>query len=299
MLATKAPLRGRATVAVTTLAFAAILAVSAAPTGASAGDPGDHLYDRFQFGLSGAVLWFGQNVRIDREDSEGTSLNAEDNLGLAHNKYQPRLSFRWRPKHRHELEASYQFARRSADKTLDRTIEVADTSFNAGLTIHSTFNTDNVALNYRFAIMAHERTQLGAALGLGAFFFKLGLDGLVSLSSGGHGGSADYSVSESVAAPTLSLGLYGRFRLGDHWYLAPDLRYLQFTIDRYTPRILEGGLIGQYYLSKKVGLEAGYGVRGVKLDIGPKPAGAVIDLGYIGSIRYNENQVRLGAVLSL
>jgi hypothetical protein len=290
----------KATVPVTALILACMLAVSVAATGVRAEDLGNHLYDRYQAGVSGSAIWFGGNIRVDNESgSTGTDLNIAEDLGFSTNRFQPRVSFRWRPGHRHELEAGYQFARRSADKTLDRTISVGDTSFAAGMQIHSVFNTDNAVLTYRYAIMAHERTQLGAALGLGAFFLKVGVDGQVSASSENQSASADYDVSKSFVAPTLALGLYGRFRAGDRWYIAPDLRYLQFTIDRYTPRILEGGLIGQYYLSKKVGLEAGFGLRALELDVGPKPEGALIDLGFRGSVKYSESQFRLGVVLPL
>jgi hypothetical protein len=287
-------------VPVSALILAGLLAMGAVATVTRAEDLGNHLYDRYQFGVSGSVLWFGDNVRVDSEDgSTGTDLSIAEDLGFTTNKFQPRMSFRWRPGHRHELEAAYQFARRSADKTLERTISVGDTSFAAGLQIHSVFNTDNAVLTYRYSIMAHERTQLGAALGLGAFFLKVGVDGLVSASSEDQSASADYAASESFVAPTLALGLYGRFRSGDRWYIAPDIRYLQFTIDRYTPRILEGGLIGQYYLSKKVGLEAGYGLRSLRLDIGPRPEGSIINMSFTGSIRYSENQFRLGVLLPL
>jgi hypothetical protein len=302
MLAPRAQFRGpvMATVSLSALILACILAVGVAATGARANDVGNHLYDRYQFGLSGSELWLSDKARVDTEDgSRGTDLDIAEDLGFTTNRFQPRLSFRWRPGHRHEIEAGYQFARRSADKTLGRTISVGDTSFAAGLEVHSVFNTDNAAITYRYAIMAHERTQLGAALGLGAFFLKVGVDGRASASSGGQSASADYGVSESFMAPTLAIGLFGRFRVGDRWYIAPDVRYLQFTIDRYTPRILEGGLIGQYYLSNKVGIEAGFGLRGLRLDIGPSSKDSLIDLGFTGMVKYSESQARLGLVLAL
>ena len=263
-----------AVVTVRMLLLACLLVMGAAATGVSAEPSGNHMYDRYQFGLAGSELWFGDNVRVDSDNgSIGTDLDIAEDLGFTSNRFQPRLNFRWRPGHRHELEVGYQFARRSADKTLDRTITVGDTTFAAGLQIHSVFNTDNAVLTYRYAIMAHERTQLGAGLGLGAFFFKVGVDGIASASSENQSASTEYSVSESFAAPTLSLGLYGRFRLGDRWYLAPDLRYLQFTIERFTPRILEGGLIGQYYVSEKFGLEAGLGFVASDSTSVPGPTG--------------------------
>jgi hypothetical protein len=289
-----------AAVSVTAFVLASMLVVGPSVTGARADELRNHLYDRYRFGLSGSELLLSDEVRVDRDDgSSGTELDFVDDLGFTPYRFQPRLNFQWRPGHNHELEIGYQFARRSADKVLERSISVGDTSFTAGLQVHSVFNTDNAVLTYRYAIKASDRTQLGAALGLGAFFFKVSLDGLVSASSGGQSASEDYSVSKSFAAPTLSIGFFGRFRTGERWYIAPDLRYLQFTIDRFTPRILEGGVAGQYYISDRVGIEAGCGIRGVRFDIGPRPDETPLDIGFTGLVKYTESQLRLGVVLPL
>ena len=284
---------------VTLLACALALGLPAAP--ARAEDVGDHMYDRFQGNVAGSLLWLSSSVRIDAKDgSIGTDLDVEDDLGFSDTKFQPRLEFRWRPGRRHQIGVGYQFARREAHKTLDETIEVGDTSFAAGAQIRSVFDTDNLFLTYRFAIMAHERTQLGVALGLGAFFFKTELDALAGVSVGGEADSVSYSNSTSFIGPTAALGLYGRFRVGDRWYIDPDVRYLRVEIDRFTAKVVEGGVSAQYFLSHKVGLEGGVGVRGVKVEVGPKTDGSgIVDLDVSAEIEYTETSFRLGAVFPL
>ena len=112
-------------------------------------------------------------------------------LGLSREKIQPRASVRWRPGRRHELELGYQFARRTAEKTLERDIVFADSTYAVGLNLKSTFRTDQVFLAYRFAIHARERTQLGVGVGIGVFPFKLEVERLASA-----GGSEVTSSSE-------------------------------------------------------------------------------------------------------
>lgn len=260
----------------------------------------NHLYDRFQGSASGSLLWLGADARIDaRDGSVGTDLNVEDDLGLTRTKFQPRLEFRWRPGRRHQLGIGYQVARRSAEKALIKDIEVGDTSFVAGLRVRSVFDSDNLFLTYRLAIMARERTQLGVGLGLGAFFFRVGVDALAGVTAGGDTVSAQYGSTKSFIGPTAAIGLFGRFRVSDRWYLEPDLRYLQVSIDRVTAKVIEGGATAQYYLSPKVGIEGGIGIRGVKVDIGPKTDGGLIDLSVSARVKFTETQFRLGVVLPI
>ena len=302
MLAPRARPRGPASAAVRArvLATACLIAALVAATGASAEEFGNHLYDRYQFGASGSQLWLGSNVRIDSETrSAGTDLDVAEDLGFSTNRFQPRLSFRWRPGHRHELEAGYQFARRSAEKTLGRTISVGDTSFAAGLQVHSVFNTDNAALTYRYAIMARERTQLGAALGLGAFFFKVGVDGLVSASSEGQGASADYRASESFVGPTLSLGLYGRFRSGTAGTLHPTCATCSSRSIATRPGFSKAASPPSTTSPRRWPSrpDTAFGVSGSTSVA--KPKGSIIDMGFKGSVKYTENLLRLGLVLPL
>ncbi len=281
--------------------WACALAIGLPGPQARAEDLGNRLYDRFQVVGSGAMLWLGSNVRIDSEDGRiGTDLDAEEDLGLSRNRFQPRLEVRWRPGHRHELELGYQFARRDNSRQLGRTIEVGDTSFTAGADIRSTFDSDNMFLTYRFAIMARERTQLGAAVGLGAFFFKVGVDALAGVAVGGKSDSVTYSNTTSFVGPTAALGAFGRFRVANRWYLEPDVRYLRVTIDRFTARVVEAGLAGRFFISRRVGVEGGIGVRGVRVDIGPKTdGGGIVDLKVSARVKYTESQLRLGVVVPL
>ena len=275
--------------------LAIALTLGAATTSVVAQADESHLYDKLQVSGSGTVLLIGGDIRIDSKNGEvGTTLDSKDDLGLPGSKFQPRAAIRWRPGRRHELEGGYQLARRSGENTLSRTIEFEDSTYDAGLNIKSKFNTDQLFLTYRYAFMAKERRQIGAALGLGAFFYKFEIKVAGSVSGGG---TADRSQSASFVGPTASLGLYGRFRAGERWYFEPEIRYLRIEIDRYSARVSEGGLAARRFVSSKVALEAGYGWSGVKVDVGPKTdSSSIIDLDASGRIKFSQQNVRLGVV---
>jgi hypothetical protein len=248
------------------------------------------LYDKWQIDLSGAVVIMGTTIKVDGAESEGTEVDGEDVLGLSREKVQPRASVRWRPGHRHELELGYQFARRTAEKTLERDVIFADSIYTVGLNVKSNFHTDQAFLVYRFAIRAHERTQLGVGVGIGVFPFKLEVDRLAT--AGGAGVTS--SRERSFTGPTGSLGVYGRFLLGDRWYLESDLRGIAIQIDRIDAKIVEGNLAGRYFLSDKLAVDLGYGISSVTLTVDP-PSDRK---GFFGKIKYPLQHIRLGVVLT-
>ena len=256
----------------------------------------NHLYDKFQINLSGTDVLLSSTLRVDGSRGNGTEIKAEGDLGLARSKFQPRFSLRWRPGRRHELEVGYQLARRTGEKVLSKDITFGDSTFTAGLTIRPTFNTDQGFLVYRFAFMARERTQVGLALGVGPYFFKAGIDALASLSSGSQSRSVSYSQTKSLVGPTASLGFYGRFRVGDRWYIDGDLRAIKVAIDRFDATVYSAGASARYYVSRVVGFEAGYGFDGVKVDVGPRTSGPAAGL-VSGQIKFSQQNFRLGLVV--
>jgi hypothetical protein len=99
------------------------------PMGARAQELDPRLYPKFQVGASGTLLVLSETIRIDPQDGEGTGIDVEDVLGVSTTSLEPRLAFRWHPGRRHELEAGFVRAVRSAEKVLVDTISFADTTF--------------------------------------------------------------------------------------------------------------------------------------------------------------------------
>jgi hypothetical protein len=248
------------------------------------------LYDKWQIDVSGSVLVMGSDIRLDGGNTEGTDIDGEDVLGLAREKIQPRVSARWRPGRRHEIELGYQFARRTGEKTLERDVIISDSSYTAGLNLKTTFRTDQLFMAYRFAFRVRERTQFGVGVGLGIFPFKLEVDRLVTA-----GGSEVASTNErSLKGPFGSLGFYGRFLLGDRWYLEGDLRGIEVKIDRFKAGVVEANLAGRYFLSDKWAMELGYGLSAVTLTIeAPEDRE-----GFFGRVEYPVHHIRVGVVLT-
>jgi hypothetical protein len=250
--------------------------------------PRPNLYDRLQFTASITTIILNANIRVDPANGTGTDVDAEDDLGLAKSRIEPRFAVRWRPWQRHEFEVGYQFARRSAERVLDRDITFGDSTYHAGGNVGTMLNTDQAFFVYRFAFVAKPRTQVGLAIGAGALFLKAGLDAI------GSGGQVQYSQSEKITGPLGAVGLYGRFLAGERWSWEADARYVGVSIDRFTAKVAEGGAAVRYAAWSRLTVEGGYGLSAIKVDIAPTTSSGSGSRS--GRIKYSLQNVRLGFV---
>lgn len=272
-----------------------LLAVALLLPGMAEAQVRNHLYDKFQIGVSGTLMLYGTEIRIDPEgEGDGTTIDAEQVLGLESSNLEPRINARFRMGKRHELEAGWQWADRSSEKVLTDTIFIKDTSFAAGLRIATEFNTSQLFLTYRFAFTAKENTQIGFGVGLGAIFLDEKIEAVAGATSGGADTAiVRYSQEESFPGPTGSLGLYGRFRVGEKWYLEADARALYLKISNIKATVLEMGLAARYYFNNTIAAELGY--TGGYYSVTLTRDGDLVDLS--GKIKYTANGIRAGMII--
>ena len=266
-----------------------LVALGAAPAAQAQSSIGN-LYDKWQIDLSGAMVLMGSTIRVDGANGEGTDVDS-DVLGLSKSRLEPRISVRWRPGHKHELELGYQFARRDAEKTLDREVIFNDSTYDVGANIKTNFRTDQAFLTYRFALKAAERSQLGLGVGIGLLPFKFEIDALGSVNGGEEVTS---SGEKTLLGPTASIGACGRWLLGERWYVESDLRGIKIKIDRLHASVVEANLAARYFLSPKFAADLGYGISSIRLEVDPRDSGK----GFSGKIKYPLQHVRLGMVFT-
>lgn len=249
------------------------------------------LYHKWEITPSITSVILNTSIRVDASNGDqGTTIDAEDDLGLATVKLQPRIAGRLRLGRKHELEAGFQFVQRTGEVVADRDIEFADTTFHVGVKLNSTLNTNLLFLNYRYAIIAKDRTQAGVGVGLGALFFSSELNEI------SNDNSTSFSASKHLTPPVGSLGLYGRFLIGSRWSAETDARLVKVQIDRYDVRYLEANLAGRYFHSRKVGLEFGAGLDAVNVDVDPRFNVGDANYGPSSKVEFWLTNLRLGVV---
>jgi hypothetical protein len=271
----------------TLLSLAGLAILAAGPVAAQ--ESTVSLYNKLELSPSVTSAILNSNIRVDSESGAGTDIEAEDDLGLQTVRWEPRLMGRWRPGRHHEIEFGYQFARRNSEHQLERTITIRDTTFDAGLNVKSHMNTDIAYLNYRYAIIANDRTQAGIGLGLGALPFNFGVDALASAGSK----QVTYTAGEKLTVPVGALGLYGRFLFGSKFGSEVDTRIVKLQIDRFDVQFVQLNAAGRYFPKKKYGFELGAGADAAKVDVDPRE-GAHVQVS--GRVKYSLTNVRLGFI---
>jgi len=276
-----------------------LLGALSIPGTARAQSEANHLYDKFQFMAAGSDVVISPTIRIDGSNGEtGTDIEFGKTLGVGRSGFEPRFALRWKPGRRHELEVGYLFVNRTGENTLQDSVRVQDTVFAAGLNLNSKFGADYAFLSYKFAILAKQNTQLGLNLALGYINFKTSVNALAGASNGNDTLTTSYGVSESFPGPVGTLGVYARFRFSEKWYLETEGAYLTASASGATVTEFVIGAAGRYFLSRKIGLEAGYGITSVDVHI--SNAGGAFAPGSIeGQIKYDFQNFRLGVIVAL
>lgn len=274
------------------LALGAVLAGALLrPAGLAAQEVPNHLFDKLQVGGGTALLLLNTDIRVDAANGDqGTTIDAEDDLGLDVSKPFGRVGLRWRPWKRHAFDLSYQWIRRGATYELERDITWGDTTYTVGATIRPRLNSDVLGVAWRWSIHQTDRWHIGPALGVGLYFFEAGIS--ASASAGGASGNVDESVDQ--LGPTATLGIFSLHRLGEKLYAELDARALYVSIDRFSGTVLEGGASLQWYLADWVGLTGGYAFSGVRVDVDADPEENEI---LLGRVRYTYHQIKAGVVL--
>ncbi|HEX5817975.1 MAG TPA: hypothetical protein VFY20_03810 [Gemmatimonadales bacterium] len=259
------------------------------------GQAPSHLYDKFQVSVSAAGVILGTTVRLDSDEGEGTEVDSEDDLGLERVALRPRIGFRWRPGRRHEIEASYLFISRSGLKTLEQDVTIDSVTYAAGAALESKIGQSQLGVNYRWAIHAAERSQIGLNVGLGATFFDADWLGSASISNGSGTVADSVAFEQSLVGPSLAIGAFGRWQVGARWYVEAELGGLYVPIDNIKASIVQGGAAVRYFPLDWLGTELGYSLSSTRVKIDQKED-PLIDLGASGKIKYNNQNVRLGLV---
>ena len=288
------------------LAAAALLCLGAAPVAAQApvAAPAaapirlampNHLRDPIQFSASLTGLVFASNIRADDANGNpGTELDPEDDLGLPGAVARGYFGLRVRVARRHEVEMGYLITRRSAQHVLADTIVYQDTSYAAGLRLNSDYASDNLSLLYRFAFHMREKSEIGLAVGLGAVMFRSDIRAVAGTTNGGPDTTiVPYASASSLNVPVGSLGLYGRWQLGQRTYLESGARALYLEIGRVKATVVDLGVSGRYFLNNWLGLEGGYAYTFNHGDVSKRPLSG---RGFAGDLKYSLHVFRLGIV---
>ena len=256
----------------------------------------NHLYDKFQVGVAFTTVLNYSNARVDAANGDlGTTIDFREILGVSSATVQPAIGLRWKPGRHTEFDLGFQFLNQSGDQSVSKTIVIGEDTVSGDLDITSRFSSDNATFQFKYSIFARERHNVGLALGLGAILFDMRFDVSGGACDGVHCVADSLNVTKKFTAPTVSVGAFGYWRLGNRWYVGADARALGARVDRYDLSVFEGNASGQYFLSNRWGLNLAWFYTDVRVDVGPRSDGTVAE-DLVGEVSYSYSSIRVGAL---
>lgn len=186
--------------------------------------------DRFRVEVMTLSAGLDTAIRIDPTlVTQGTLINAEDDLGLDDQKLLPLAEITLLPGDRHLIRLSGFSLRRSAREVIDQTIVFDDQTYLPGERVDSTINLTSFGLTYGYSVVTTQRFDL--ALTFGVQIVEVEANAVVR--------SRVVRDSETGITPLPLAGIEGRFDFNDRWSFEARVQYLSVEFDEIEGSVLD------------------------------------------------------------
>jgi hypothetical protein len=233
--------------------------------------------DRFraEVMLLGATM--DTDLRIDPTlITQGTPLNAEDDLGLDDSKLLPLAEITLLPGDRHMIRLSGFGVRRSASKAIDKTIVFEDETYQPGEQVDSTLNLTMLGLTYGYSIVKTRAVDLALTFGIQ----------VVEVEANAVVRSRVVRDSESGVTPLPLAGIEGRFDFNDRWSVEGRVQYLSVEFDEIDGSVLDARAALTWRTNPYLVFGLGYRHFGVKVDSRDVDTPGFVDLKMAGPLLF-------------
>ncbi len=233
--------------------------------------------ERFKVGVG----FFGpsNNTAIRLGSSNGllgTNIDFENDLGFEKTTNTFAANIQWRSSRRSRFDLEYYQLNRKASKTLQRTIQFGDNTYNVNANISSFFNNSVYRFSWGYALLSKPKAELGLQLGIHTMQSSIG----IALAAGGVGvsGSEDFGFT----APLPNLGIWGGYALSNRLALKGDFSYLSLNTGEVNGKIVSYQAALVYRILPKFDITAGYSGFNFEIDATVDKQTAGITWGYNG-----------------
>ncbi len=197
-------------------------------------------------------------MRIDSSAGmPGTTVSAEDDLGLRSHVKQGEMEAMFRLRERNRVRLNYYESDRSATTALTRPINFGDQSFLVSDVATSSLDWRMFALTYSYSVLHRDRFELGA--GVGVYLVQGEARGQVPARE------LSQEVSGVAAFPTLELD--GTWRISSRFALTARGQYLSATVNNFSGSLGDYHADLQYRWRPNFAIALGYSSLKVSLDV--------------------------------
>ncbi len=197
-------------------------------------------------------------VRIDSQNGPlGTTLDAEQDLGLRASETVPRINLTYRIKGKHRLDFGWFNLEREGLKVIDKEIKFLNKTYPINAEIESFINTEIYKLNYTYLFFEHPKLSLGIG---GGFHFS---DISIGIKTHGTPGVIEEEVGGLAPLPLLGFSFAYRIKPKLIFAMRADQFFLNYS--KYSGSMVDLSLAVEWHAFRRVGF--GFGWDRVSLDV--------------------------------
>jgi hypothetical protein len=190
------------------------------------------------------------SLRVDSDFGIGTEINLEELFDLESRINVFRAGGLVRIGKRSHIDASFTNMKRSNLISLAADFDFGDTVFYAGAFADLKFDVLYLAATYRYSIFEKPNWNAGVSAGLRYVRFNTSINAQLNTEA--------YSSTAAVGAPAILLGLHGSAYLTPRLLGRYSMETFYLSVQDVNIRVLETSVSLQYYITKNIGLGAGY-----------------------------------------
>lgn len=233
--------------------------------------------DRFRVEVMTLSADTDTDIRVDPTlATQGTLINAEDDLGLDDNKLLALAEITLLPGERHLIRLSGFSLRRSARKQIDQTIVFDDQTYLPGEPVDSTLNFTSVGLTYGYSIVKTRSVDI--ALSFGVQIVEVEANALVR--------RRVVRESETAITPLPLVGIEGRFDFNERWSFEARAQYLSVEYDEIDGSVLDARAALTWRMNPHLVFGLGYRTFEVQVDSRDIDDPGIFDLQMAGPLLF-------------
>jgi hypothetical protein len=221
--------------------------------------------DDWVLSIGGYLTEFRTDASVGSGSVFGTTIRAEDDLGIDDDQSVVRVSGFHRFNDRHALGFGAWSLNRDGNATIDDQIEFEGNLFDVGADLSSRFDTGWLRVDWQYSLMRTDRGEAGFKVGISAYQFDLKLDGQATVSDGAGGTILEeVRAAEDLLAPVPTVGMFINYAFRPNLVLRVHADFFDLEVSDLEGRLVDTTFQLEWYFSRRVGV--GFGAQATDID---------------------------------
>lgn len=232
-----------------------------------------------RFKVTAGIFLPVNNTKIkvgSNNNSFGTEIDFEDNLGFKKTTATFLSNFQWRASRRSRFDVGYFHLDRSTSYQLQKTVEFGDHTYPVNASVDSYFKINMFLFSYGYAIFLKPKYELGVMIGTHTLSTDLG----IKLT--GETAQLGYNDKFKFTAPIPDFGIWGGYALSDKFVINGNVNYLSIKVNDFKGEIISYNLALMYQVFPDLDLALGYTGMNFTVDMVKNRLNGYLKWGYNG-----------------